>query len=125
MALGARRAGQTLAQTSPAERAALLLDIATVLLEPAATARIAAANAIDQAAAHSACERGELTSALVARLPLDAEKLGALAEGLHQLSEQTSLMGRTTLHRELDRGLVLRQVTAPFGLLGAVFEARP
>ena len=125
VALRARRAGQALAQTSPDERAALLRDIAKVLLEPAATARIAAANATDVADVHSARERGELAPALVARIPLDAEKLAALAEGLQQLSEQTSLMGRTTLHRELDRGLVLRQVTAPFGLLGAVFEARP
>ena len=35
------------------------------------------------------------------------------------------LVGRATLRRELDDGLVLERVSAPLGLLGVVFESRP
>jgi glutamate-5-semialdehyde dehydrogenase len=35
------------------------------------------------------------------------------------------LVGRTTLRRELDDGLVLERVSCPLGLLGVVFESRP
>ena len=35
------------------------------------------------------------------------------------------LVGRATLRRELDDGLVLERVSCPLGLLGVVFESRP
>ena len=49
----------------------------------------------------------------------------ALSEGLRQLAAMSDLVGQVTLRRELDDGLVLERVTAPLGLIGVVFEARP
>ena len=62
---------------------------------------------------------------LVKRLGLDAGKLDGVCDGLEQLAAMPDLVGKTTLRRELDDGLVLERVTAPLGLLGVVFESRP
>lgn len=121
----ARRAGHALAEATPATRTALLRGIAAALLEPDAAAALLEANARDLAAARTALERGELSPALADRLVLDRAKLASLAAGLEQLAAQDDRVGRTMLRRELDAGLELRRVSAPFGLLGAVFEARP
>ena len=69
--------------------------------------------------------KGALAPALVKRLGLDAKKMVALSDGLRQLAAMTDLVGRVTLRRELDDGLVLERVTCPLGLIGVVFEARP
>ena len=34
-------------------------------------------------------------------------------------------LGEITIHRELDRGLVLKRMSCPLGVLGVIFEARP
>src|SRR5262249_10223528 len=62
---------------------------------------------------------------LLARLGLDAGKLESLADGLLQLAGMPDPVGRVTLRRELDEGLVLTRVSCPLGVLAAVFEARP
>ena len=59
------------------------------------------------------------------RLGLDAGKLDGVCDGLDQLAAMPDLVGRATLRRELDDGLVLERVSAPLGLLGVVFESRP
>src|SRR3569623_2950849 len=68
---------------------------------------------------------GALAPELVKRLALDAKKLSAVIDGLSQLAAMEALVGRTTLRRELDDGLLLERVTCPLGLIGVVFEARP
>ena len=62
---------------------------------------------------------------LVKRLGLDAGKLDSVCDGLEQLAAMPDLVGRATLRRELDDGLVLERVSAPLGLLGVIFESRP
>ena len=59
------------------------------------------------------------------RLGLDAGKLDGVCDGLEQLAAMPDLVGRATLRRELDDGLVLERVSAPLGLLGVIFESRP
>jgi glutamate-5-semialdehyde dehydrogenase len=83
---------------------------------------VLAANADDRAAAR---DLPNLEPARLARLALDAGKLDGVCHGLDQLAAAPELLGRPTVRRELDDGLVLEQVPAPLGVLAVVFEARP
>ena len=84
-------------------------------------AEVAAANAEDMERAKAE----NVATPLVKRLGLDAGKLDGVCDGLDQLAAMPDLVGRATLRRELDDGLVLERVSAPLGLLGVVFESRP
>lgn len=121
----ARAAALRLAHCSGPERRAILLSMADSLARPDLRAGILEANAADVAEGREKEARGELGRALVDRLVLDERKLDALSDGLRQLADQTDLIGRATLARELDEGLELRRVTCPLGVLAVVFEARP
>ena len=121
----ARAAARRLATLSGPERSALLLDFAAALSDPDVQATVLAANAKDMAAARVEEQAGRLGSALVKRLALDAKKLATTVDGITQLARMPELVGRTLTHRVLDHGLILKRVTAPLGVLGVVFEARP
>lgn len=125
MALSAKKASASLAHATGPERRSILLALTDALAGGPARARVLAANEQDVQEAEAALARGELPSALVQRVGLTAAKLDGLCDGLGQLADQRDLIGRTTLSRELDDGLVLRRVTCPLGVIGVVFEARP
>jgi len=124
-ARAARRAGSALGRVSGPERRAVLLAMADALERPDLRGKVLRANAADRADADAARDRGELAQALVDRLLLDDKKLQGLCDGLRQLAGQPDPIGRVSIDRELDDGLVLRRVTCPLGVLAVVFEARP
>ncbi len=66
-----------------------------------------------------------LAPALMARLKLDAAKLGGAIDGVRKVASLRDPLGRRDLHRELDQGLALERVSVPLGVLGVIFEARP
>jgi glutamate-5-semialdehyde dehydrogenase len=120
-ALAARHAGKSLAALADSQRRGLLLALAHALEQPEHVSALLVANHADLTAA-----RAQLVApALIARLGLSASKLTELADGLRQLADQPTLVGRVQLRRELDEGLVLERVACPLGVLGVVFEARP
>lgn len=125
LARAARAAGVGLSRASGPDRRSILLAIADALGSGHERAKLRAANDEDVREAESAVARGELSSSLADRLPLTDAKLDALCDGLGQLADQRDLVGRVTLRRELDDGLVLRRVSCPLGVIGVVFEARP
>ena len=116
----AKAAGAGLRAAHPETRGAVLADLAAALERADVRAAVFAANARDVERA-----RGNLAPAIFKRLGLDPRKLEALSDGLRQLAAMPDLVGRVTLRRALDDGLVLERVTTPLGLLGVVFEARP
>jgi glutamate-5-semialdehyde dehydrogenase len=120
-ALAAKAAGGKLARLGPERRSVLLRSLADALREPATRAVLFTANAADLARA----QIEGVAAPLVKRLGLDAAKLDGVCDGLDQLAAMPDLVGRATLRRELDDGLVLERVTCPLGLLGVVFESRP
>jgi glutamate-5-semialdehyde dehydrogenase len=120
-ALAARAAGVALARLPGEGRAALLRDLAAALSDPATRAEVLAANAADLERARAEA----VAPALARRLGLDGKKLDGVCDGLRQLAAMPDLVGRASLRRELDDGLVLERVSCPLGLLGVVFEARP
>ncbi len=121
VALAAKAAGGKLARLGAERRATLLRALADALREGGARREIFAANAADLDRARAEGVAGPL----VKRLGLDAGKLDGVCDGLEQLAAMPDLLGRATLRRELDDGLVLERVTCPLGLLGVVFESRP
>ncbi len=121
----ARVAARRLALLSGPERSALLSDFAAALSDPSAKQAIFAANAVDMAVAREEEKAGRLPGALLKRLSLDEKKLATTVDGIEQLAAMPELVGRTLSHRILDHGLILKRTSAPLGVLGVVFEARP
>ena len=117
----AKAAGGKLARLGGDGRSRLLRGLAAALREPGVRAEVFAANAKDLERAKAE----NVATPLVKRLGLDAGKLDGVCDGLDQLAAMPDLVGRATLRRELDDGLVLERVSAPLGLLGVIFESRP
>jgi glutamate-5-semialdehyde dehydrogenase len=84
-------------------------------------AEILAANAADCEAAKA----DGIASALYARLKLDEAKLKAAIVGVRDVGKLADPIGAVQIHRELDKGLILKRITCPLGVLGVIFEARP
>jgi glutamate-5-semialdehyde dehydrogenase len=70
-------------------------------------------------------EKQNLPKALVKRLAISDSKLEQMAEGLESLAALPDPLGKSSLHRELDAGLILNRVSVPIGLIGVIFESRP
>lgn len=114
-----RLAAQGLATQTAAVKNQALEAIAQAL--ESSGADIVAANAKD-------CELAQangLASALYARLKLDEGKLETAIAGVRSVATLADPVGEVQIHRELDRGLVLKRVSCPLGVLGIIFEARP
>ena len=67
----------------------------------------------------------DLPGPILKRLALSPAKLETLREGVRVLIAGPDGVGRPTVRRELDAGLVLEQVRVPIGVLLIVFESRP
>jgi len=120
-AVAAKQAGSKLARLDADGRSSLLRSLARALRDRARREAIFAANAADLERAKA----DGVATPLVKRLGLDSGKLDSVCDGLEQLADMPDLVGRATLRRELDEGLILERVTCPLGLLGVVFESRP
>jgi glutamate-5-semialdehyde dehydrogenase len=114
-----RAAARSLALEPIARRNAALASIADVLLEQ--SDEIVTANQSDCEAAAA----DGTSSALFARLKLDATKLKAAIVGVRDVIKLADPIGELQIHRELDAGLVMKRVSCPLGVLGVIFEARP
>ena len=124
-ALAAKAAGAALRDATPETRSGLLRDLAEALCRDDVRRTVLEANQRDKDRSAGDIARGTMSPDLVKRLALDAKKLEAVCDGLMQLAAMEDRVGRVTLRRELDEGLILERVSCPLGLLGVVFEARP
>lgn len=70
-------------------------------------------------------EEAGIAPAVMKRLKFDEHKLADCLAGIDSLISLDDPVGRITLHRELDEGLVLKRITVPIGVIGIIFEARP
>lgn len=108
-----------MAATDTETRNTALKKIALALQENAE--RIFEANKADLERAASA----NTPKSVMGRLKFDAHKLETCVEGINQLITLEDPIGKVTLSRELDEGLLLNRVTCPIGVIGVIFEARP
>ncbi|KJL27643.1 glutamate-5-semialdehyde dehydrogenase [Microbacterium oxydans] len=96
------------------------LEAIAIALE-AQTARIIEANARDIARGR---EDG-IGESLIDRLSLDEGRVGALAAAVRQVASLADPVGRVVGGHRMPNGVSLEQVRVPFGVVGAIYEARP
>ncbi|QIS44873.1 glutamate-5-semialdehyde dehydrogenase [Clavibacter capsici] len=116
---GARSAATVLATATSVQRESALDGIAAALLD--ARDRIVAANAADLAAGRAS----GLAAGLLDRLALDAARVASLADAVTGIRGLDDPLGQVVRGRTLPNGLLLSQVRVPFGVVGAIYEARP
>ncbi|MBW8872444.1 MAG: glutamate-5-semialdehyde dehydrogenase, partial [Leifsonia sp.] len=115
----ARRASIVLATTASGPKDAGLEAIAAAVESGAA--RILPANELDIA---NGRENG-LSAGLQDRLRLDPARLQGLADAVRQIAALPDPVGEVVRGSTLPNGLLLSQVRVPFGVIGAIYEARP
>ena len=119
MGVAARRAVATLGLTGDDQRNAALKAAAAALRER--SAGILAANAKDMAAGR---DRG-LSTAMLDRLMLDANRIEGIAEGLETVAALPDPLGRILAEWERPNGLRIQRVSVPLGVIGIIYESRP
>ena len=115
----AKKASAALAQANTLQKNAALEAIAAALT--ANTSRIIEANQKDLEAAVST----GLSAGLQDRLKLNEGRIAALAEAVRSIVSLPDPIGEVSRGMTLANGLKLTQVAVPFGVVGAIYEARP
>lgn len=115
----AKDASLTLATSTGARRNSALEAIASVI--ESGVGQIVPANDLDLA---NARENG-LSEGLQDRLRLDQSRLDALALAVRQIAQLSDPIGQTVRGSTLPNGVKIDQVRVPFGVVGAIYEARP
>lgn len=83
------------------------------------------ANKKDLESAKTLLQEGKISNSVFNRLKLDENKMRDMIHGIIDISKLEEPVGKTLLKRELDKGLVLKKISCPIGVLGIIFEARP
>lgn len=120
-ALGARaaKAQKSLARAGSAVKDRALLKAAELLRS--GVPAITAANALDIAAAREAGVR----EAMIDRLALDAGRIEGIARSMEEIAALPDPAGRVLTGNTHPNGMKIEKVTAPFGVIGVIYEARP
>lgn len=111
-----RRAAERVAELSAERSAAVLEGLAEAVMSR--THELLAANALDMALMDPA-------SPLSDRLRLDEARIADIAAGIRAVAALPSPLGIELERRLRPNGMLIRKVTAPFGVIGVIYEARP
>lgn len=114
-----KQAAPKLAATTNEQRNAALMAVREALLQH--QEEIFEANRQDLAQA----EADGVSGPVLKRLKFDEGKLRDVTAGISDLTKMEDPLFQTQFARELDKGLVLKRVTCPIGVIGVIFEARP
>jgi glutamate-5-semialdehyde dehydrogenase len=117
--VAARDAARVLATSTTATRNAALEAIAHAVMRNQAP--ILEANSLDLA---NGRENG-LSEGLQDRLRLDEQRLAGLSSAVQEIVALPDPVGVVVRGSTLENGLQLTQVRVPFGVVGAIYEARP
>ena len=115
----AKDASRATAALTSDDKARVLEAIAVALLEGAP--RIIEANGRDIARGR---EDG-IGESLIDRLRLDEKRVAALASAVREVAALPDPVGRVVGGHRMPNGVALEQVRVPFGVVGAIYEARP
>lgn len=115
----ARGAAKQLANVTTLQKNAALEAIASAL--ESGIAEVVEANALDLAAGR---ENG-IGEGLLDRLRLDEPRLRALAAAVRDVIALPDPVGQIVRGSTLANGIAITQVRVPFGVIGAIYEARP
>ena len=119
LATTARAAARSLSNASGNERKSALEAIAQALI--ARTPEILTANEIDMENGR----KDQMHPQTQDRLLLTKDRILGMAEGARLVASLEDPLGRVLKDSTLPNGLLLKQVTVPFGVIGMVYEARP
>ncbi len=119
LAEAARLAARSLANCTRAQKDAALNLMAQALLEN--SAEVIAANKLDVQSAIDA----KVDAAIIDRLTLDQNRIKSLADGLIDISKLPDPVGETIREFDVPSGLHITQRRVPFGVVAAIYEARP
>ncbi|MGE4484702.1 MAG: glutamate-5-semialdehyde dehydrogenase [Oscillospiraceae bacterium] len=119
MGKAAREAAVFLAQAPSGTKDAALEAISKALIENTNT--ILAANAADLDAAR----KNGMSVSMLDRLALTASRLEGIANAVIKVKNLPDPVGEVTLEATIEKGLKLRRVRVPLGVIGIIFEARP
>ena len=114
-----RLASRTLATLTANAKNSALEAIAVAIVEGAD--RVIAANELDLA---NGRENG-MSVSLQDRLRLDEARLASLASAVREIIGLVDPVGQNVRGSTLPNGINLAQVRVPFGVVGAIYEARP
>ncbi|MEK6891860.1 MAG: glutamate-5-semialdehyde dehydrogenase [Nanoarchaeota archaeon] len=73
----------------------------------------------------AAAEKSNLNNVLIKRLKIDENKIKEIVDEIKSVAKLDDPVGKVLSQVELDKGLMLYQVTCPIGVIGAIFESRP
>ena len=116
---GAREAANAFAQLGAIERNAILNGFAASLVDNADL--IIAENLKDIDAAR----QSGVSEGLQDRIRLDADRVAGLANSLRAIALLPDPLGEVVSGKTLPNGLKIEQIRVPFGVIGAIYEARP
>ena len=115
----ARDAARVLAQATTAQKNTALRAIADSIMRN--ESRILPANQLDLANGRE----NDMAEGLLDRLRLDEKRLAALSHAVLDIIALPDPVGDVVRGSTLANGLRLTQVRVPFGVVGAIYEARP
>ena len=115
----ARAAAQVIAQAPTGVKNKALLAMAQRIEQD--RERILEANAADLEAADTT----GLSSALVDRLELTPERIGAMAQGLTQIAALADPVGEISDMNTRPSGITVGRMRVPLGVIGIIYESRP
>ena len=115
----ARAAAQVIAQAPTGVKNKALLAMAQRIEDD--RERILEANAADLEAADTT----GLSSALVDRLELTPERVGAMAQGLTQIAALADPVGEISDMNTRPSGITVGRMRVPLGVIGIIYESRP
>ncbi len=115
----ARDAARVLAQATTAQKNTALRAIADSIMRN--ESRILPANQLDLANGRE----NDMAEGLLDRLQLDEKRLAALSRAVLDIIALPDPVGDVVRGSTLANGLRLTQVRVPFGVVGAIYEARP
>jgi glutamate-5-semialdehyde dehydrogenase len=114
-----KKASRVLARASASQRDQALVAIADHLA--LGVDEIVQANSLDIA---SGVENG-MSESLQDRLRLTPERIQGLVSAVHEIRSLSDPVGDVVRGMTLPNGLQVQQVRVPFGVVGAIYEARP
>ena len=117
-------------QAADVKEASILLAVSSADIRNEALENIAKAleenkDAIFEANRKDLENGKDLPKPILGRLKFDDHKLSDVISGIRDLIGLEDPIGKVTLKREMDEGLILTRTTCPIGSIGVIFESRP
>ena len=114
-----KNASYELASLTTKQKNELLLEFAKALVKH--TDEILSANELDL----NNARENNMTTAFIDRLTLTKERIEQMAEGVKDIVSFDDPIGRLLEERTISKGIRLKKVSVPLGVIGIIFESRP